>query len=36
MSLPTLIVFKNGVEEKRIVGPQSRQAIEAQLAESMN
>ncbi len=36
MSLPTLIVFKDGVEKKRLVGAQPKHAIEAQLAEFTN
>ncbi len=33
MSIPTLIVFKNGVEKKRLVGAQPKAHIEAELAE---
>ncbi len=33
MSIPTLIIFKNGNAEKSIVGAQPRKAIEAELAK---
>ncbi len=33
MSIPTMIVFKDGVERKRLVGARSKEAIEAELAE---
>lgn len=33
MSIPTMIVFKEGVEKKRLVGARSKEAIEAELAE---
>jgi thioredoxin 1 len=33
MSIPTLIIFKDGVEKKRLVGAQPKAAIEAELAE---
>jgi thioredoxin 1 len=33
MSIPTLVVFKDGIEKKRLVGAQSKSAIEAELAE---
>ena len=33
MSIPTLIVFKDGVEAKRIVGGKSKAALAAELAE---
>lgn len=33
MSIPTLIIFKDGVEKKRLVGAQPKYAIEAELAE---
>lgn len=33
LSIPTLIVFKDGVEQKRLVGAQPKSAIEAELAE---
>ena len=33
MSIPTMIIFKDGVEKKRLVGARSRDAIEAELAE---
>lgn len=32
MSIPTLIIFKNGKEAGRMVGVQSRQALEAAMA----
>ena len=33
MGIPTMIVFKDGVEKKRLVGARSKEAIEAELAE---
>ncbi len=33
MSIPTLILFKDGVEKKRLVGVQPKAAIEAELVE---
>ena len=33
MSIPTLIVFQDGVEKKRIVGARPKAAIEQELAE---
>lgn len=33
MSIPTMIVFQNGVEKKRIVGARPRHQIERELAE---
>ena len=33
MSIPTLILFKDGVEKKRLVGALSKRAIEEELAE---
>jgi thioredoxin 1 len=33
MSIPTLIIFKDGVEKKRLVGAQPKSHIEAELAE---
>jgi thioredoxin 1 len=33
MSIPTLIVFKDGVEKKRIVGARSKSQLEAEIAE---
>ena len=33
MSIPTMIVFTDGVERKRLVGARSKEAIEAELAE---
>jgi thioredoxin 1 len=33
MSIPTLIIFKDGVEKKRLVGAQPKAHIEAELAE---
>jgi thioredoxin 1 len=33
MSIPTLVIFKDGVEKKRMVGAQSKAHIEAELAE---
>ena len=33
MSIPTLIVFQDGVEKKRLVGARSRQQLEAELRE---
>ena len=32
MSIPTMIIFKDGVEKKRLVGARSRDAIEAEFA----
>lgn len=36
MSIPTLIVFQNGVEKKRIVGARPKAAMLAELAEFIN
>ncbi len=33
MSIPTLIIFQDGVEKKRIVGARPKNAIEQELAE---
>lgn len=33
MSIPTLILFKNGVEKKRIVGARPKHQLESELAE---
>jgi len=33
MSIPTMILFKDGVEKKRIIGARPRHQIEAELAE---
>ncbi len=33
MSIPTMILFKDGVEKKRIVGARPKHQIEAELAE---
>jgi thioredoxin 1 len=33
MSIPTLVIFKDGVEKKRLVGAHSKEHIEAELAE---
>ena len=33
LSIPTLVVFKEGVEKKRLVGAQPKAHIEAELAE---
>ena len=33
MSIPTLVIFKDGVEKKRLVGAQPKEQIEAELAE---
>jgi len=33
MSIPTLVIFKDGVEKKRLVGAQPKEHIEAELAE---
>ena len=33
MSIPTLIVFKDGVEKKRIVGARSKSQLENEIAE---
>ena len=33
MSIPTMILFQDGVEKKRLVGARSKEAIEAELAE---
>jgi thioredoxin 1 len=33
MSIPTLIVFQDGVEKKRLVGARSRQQLEGELLE---
>ncbi len=33
MSIPTMVVFQNGVEKKRIVGARPKAAMVAQLAE---
>ena len=33
MSIPTLVIFKDGVEKKRLVGAQPKAQIEAELAE---
>ena len=33
MSIPTLIIFKDGVEKKRLVGALPKEHIEAELAE---
>ena len=33
MSIPTLILFKDGVEKKRLVGARSKAQLEAELAE---
>ncbi len=33
MSIPTLVIFKDGVEKKRIVGARPKTAIEAEVAE---
>ena len=33
MSIPTMIVFQDGVEKKRLVGARSKAALESELAE---
>lgn len=33
MSIPTMIVFKEGVEKKRLVGARSKAQLEAEIAE---
>ncbi len=33
MSIPTLVIFKDGVEKKRIVGARPKAVIEAEVAE---
>lgn len=33
MGIPTLVIFQDGVEQKRIVGARPKAAIEAELAE---
>ena len=33
MSIPTMIVFKDGVEKKRLVGARSKAQLESELAE---
>ena len=33
MSIPTLILFQNGVEKKRIVGAKPKHQLEQELAE---
>jgi thioredoxin len=33
MSIPTMIVFQDGVEKKRLVGARSRSQLESELAE---
>ena len=33
MGIPTMIVFKDGVEKRRLVGARSKEAIEAELTE---
>ncbi len=33
MGIPTLIVFKDGVEKRRLVGARSKEVIEAEIAE---
>jgi thioredoxin 1 len=33
MSIPTMIVFQDGVEKKRLVGARSKTALEAELSE---
>ncbi len=33
MSIPTMIVFKDGVEKKRLVGARSKAQLEAELSE---
>ena len=33
MSIPTMIVFKDGVEKKRLVGARSKAQLEAEIAE---
>jgi len=36
MSIPTLIVFKNGEEKRRLVGARSKGQLQAELAEFIN
>ena len=36
MSIPTLILYKDGVEKKRIVGARPKQALVAELGEFLN
>ena len=36
MSIPTMIVFQDGVEKKRIVGARPKAALEQELAEFLN
>ena len=36
MSIPTLIVFQDGVEKKRIVGARPKHALESDLAEYLS
>jgi thioredoxin 1 len=36
MSIPTLIVFQNGEEKRRLVGARSKGQLEAELAEFIN
>ena len=33
MSIPTMVVFQDGVEKKRIVGARPKAAMESELAE---
>ena len=33
MSIPTMIIFKDGVEKKRLVGARSKSQLESELAE---
>ncbi len=33
MSIPTMIIFQDGVEKKRLVGARSKSALEAELSE---
>lgn len=35
MSIPTMILFQDGVEKKRLVGARSKEAIDAELAETI-
>jgi thioredoxin-like negative regulator of GroEL len=36
MSIPTLILFRDGVEKKRLTGALPRQTLEAELAEYLS
>jgi thioredoxin 1 len=36
MSIPTMIVFQNGEEKKRLVGARSKAQLETEIAEFLN